>query len=74
MKRSLIVRIVAIVLCALMVLSVVTIAITAFAADASLLAAPPDTGSDNIYIWVIGAVVVAIVAIAVCLVIPKSKK
>ena len=74
MKRNLIIRIVAIILCALMVLSVVTVAITAFAADATLLAASPETGSNRIYIWVIASVVVAVVAIIACVVLPKTKK
>lgn len=74
MKRNLIIRIVAIILCALMVLSVVTVAITAFAADATLLAASPETGSNRIYIWVIASVVVAVVAIIACVVFPKTKK
>ncbi len=73
MKRNLIVRIVAIVLCAIMVLSVVTVAITAFAAETTL-AASPETGSNNIYIWVIAAVVVAVAAIISCVVLPKTKK
>ena len=74
MTRNVIIRIVAIILCALMVLSVVTVAITAFAADATLLAASPETGSNRIYIWVIASVVVAVVAIIACVVLPKTKK
>ena len=74
MKRNLIIRIVAIILCAIMVLSVVTVAITAFAADTAVLTASPETGTNDIYIWVIAAVGVAIVAIAVCVLLPKKKK
>ena len=51
--RSLFVRIVAIFLCAVMVLGVVTAAIYAFAADEAVLyTASPDTGSSSM-IWVI---------------------
>lgn len=73
MKRNLIIRIVAIALCAIMVLSVVTVAITAFAADASVLMSP-ETGSDNTTVWIIGAVAVALLAIVACVVLPKMKK
>lgn len=73
-KRSLFVRIVAIVLCAVMVLGVVTAAISVFAADASVLAsASPDTGSRS-HVWVIVAAAVAIAVIAVCLLLPKFVK
>lgn len=72
--RSLFVRIVAILLCAVMVLGVVTAAIYAFAADEAVLyTASPDTGSSSM-IWVIVAVVAAVAVIAGCLVIPKIKK
>lgn len=73
MKRNLIIRIVAIALCAIMVLSVVTVAITAFAADASVLMSP-ETGSGNTTVWIIGAVAVALLAIVACVVLPKMKK
>lgn len=72
MKRNLIVRIVAIFLCALMVLSVITAALYSFAADASATPSP-DTGSGSV-VWVIAAVAVAVIAIAVCLIMPKMKK
>lgn len=73
-NRSVIVRIVALVLCAVMVIGVVTAAISVFAADASMLTAPsPDTGSKN-QIWVITAAVVAVAVIAVCLLLPKFTK
>lgn len=73
MKRNLIIRIVAIILCAVMVLSVVTVAITAFAADAAV-AMSPETGSGNTTIWIVGAVAVALLAIVACIVLPKMKK
>lgn len=74
MKRNLIVRIVAIVLCAIMVLGIVTVAFTAFAADPALVAASPETGSNDATVWIIIAVVVALMMIAACLIIPKAKK
>ena len=73
-KRNLFVRITAIVLCAIMVLGVVTAALYAFAADdAVLFAAPAQTGSPN-NTWVIIAVVVALAVIVGCAFIPKMKK
>lgn len=73
-KRSLFVRITAIVLCAIMVLGVVTAALYAFAADdAVLFAAPAQTGSPN-NTWVIIAVVVALAVVVGCAFIPKMKK
>ena len=73
-KRSLFVRITAIVLCAIMVLGVVTAALYAFAADdAVLFAAPAQTGSQN-NTWVIIAVVVLLAVILGCAFITKLKK
>ena len=66
--RNLFVRIVAIVLCAVMILSVVTAALYAFAAETS-----PATGSADMT-WVIVAAVAAVAVIACCLVLPKMKK
>ena len=66
--RNLFVRIVAIVLCAVMILSVVTAALYAFAAEPS-----PETGSANMT-WVVVAAVSAVAVIAACLVLPKIKK
>ncbi len=71
-KRNLFVRITAIVLCALMILSVVTAALYAFAAEPSAVASP-DTGSESMT-WVIIAVVAAVAVIAGCLIAPKIKK
>jgi hypothetical protein len=70
--RNLFVRIVAIILCAVMILSVVTAALYAFAAEPSAVSSPA-TGSANMT-WVIVAVVAAVAVIACCLVIPKAKK
>lgn len=70
--RNLFVRITALVLCALMVISVVTAALYAFAAEPAAVASP-DTGSESMT-WVIVAVVAAIAVIAGCLVVPKIKK
>lgn len=70
MKRhNLFVRIVAILLCAIMVLGVVTAAISAFAADGTV----PDTGSGDMT-WVIIAAVLAVVVIVGCIVLPKFLK
>lgn len=66
--RNLFVRIVAIVLCAVMILSVVTAALYAFAAGSA-----PTTGSADMT-WVIVAAVAAVAVIACCLVLPKMKK
>ena len=71
-KRNLFVRITAIVLCALMVLSIVTVALYAFAAEASAVALP-ETGSESMT-WVIVSAVAAVAVIAGCLVVPKMKK
>lgn len=71
MKRNIVVRIVAIVLCVIMILGVATAALTAFAAEAG--APVPDTGSQPM-VWVIVAVVAAVAVIAGCLIIPKAKK
>ena len=69
--RNLFVRITALVLCALMIISVVTVALYAFAAEPA--ATVPDTGSESM-VWVIVAVVAAVAVIAGCLVVPKMKK
>lgn len=71
-NKSIVVRIVAVFLCALMVLSAVTVAITAFAASPDSAAAP-DTGSESM-VWVIVSVVAAVLVIVGCLIIPKIKK
>jgi len=72
-RKNLFVRITAIVLCAIMVLSVVTAALYAFAAEAG--APSPATGSpDKTTTLIIIAVVVAAVVVAGCLIIPKLKK
>ncbi|MBQ2848287.1 MAG: hypothetical protein IJE74_08545 [Clostridia bacterium] len=71
MKRNIVVRIVAIILCVIMILGVATAALTAFAADAGVPA--PDTGSQPM-VWVIIAVVAAVAVIAGCIIIPKTKK
>ena len=73
-KRNLFIRITAIFLCALMLLSVITAALYAFAADASAVSALPDTGSSDATVWVFIAVAVALVVIVGCLFVPKFKK
>ena len=57
-----------------MILSVVTVALYAFAADPTALALSPETGSSKGTVWIIFAVVVALLAIIACLIIPKAKK
>lgn len=72
--RSLFVRIVALFLCAIMILGVVTAALYAFAAEEEvMLIASPDTGSPEM-VWVIVAVVAAAAVVAGCLVLPKVLK
>ncbi len=71
--RNLFVRITALVLCAIMIIGVVTVAFYAFAAEPTAAVSAPETGSENMT-WVIVAVVAAIAVIAGCLVVPKIKK
>ena len=70
-RRNLFVRIMAIVLCAIMVLGVVATAFYAFAAGDAV--APAQTGSPNTT-WVIAAVAVALLILISCIVVPKMKK
>ncbi len=72
-KRSLIVRIIAIILCALMILGVVTAAISAFSYDASAVSLP-ETGSNPNAIWVAVAGIAAALAAAICVVSAKKAK
>ncbi len=72
-KRNIVVRIIAILLCVIMVLGVGTAALTAFAAEEIAVTSMPDTGSPEM-VWVIVAVVAAVAVIAGCLVIPKVTK
>ena len=72
-KRNLFVRITAIVLCAIMILGVFTVALYAFAADPTAQAAAVETGSPN-NTWVVVAVVAAILVIAACIVVPRVSK
>lgn len=72
-KRNLFVRIMAILLCAIMLLGVVAVAFTAFASEPTATATAVETGSaDNT--WVIVAVVAAILVVAACIVVPKIAK
>lgn len=70
-KRSMIVRVVAIVLCALMVLGIVAGAITAFAAEPS--AVLPATGSTSQKVPVILGICGAVLVVA-CIVLPRLVK
>lgn len=71
-KRGMITRIVAIVLAAIMIISVGAAAISAFAAGVGEV---PVTGqsTDNTK-WIVVMIVVAVVAIVACVLIPKAKK
>lgn len=72
-KRNLFIRITAIVLCAIMFLSVFAVALNAFAAEATATAVAAETGSpDNT--WIIVAVVAAILVVATCIVVPRVGK
>lgn len=72
-KRNLFIRITAIVLCAIMILSVVTAALYVFAAEPTATAVAAETGSaDNT--WVIIAVVAAVLVVAACIVVPRLSK
>lgn len=65
-------RIVAIVLAAIMIISVGAAAISAFAAGAGEVPVTgQNTGSTK---WIVVIIVVAVVAIVACVVIPKAKK
>lgn len=72
-KRNLFVRIMAIVLCAIMVLGVVAVAFTAFAAEPTAQTAVVETGSPN-NTWVIVAVVAAILVVVACVAVPRMSK
>jgi len=71
--RNIFVRVIALILCAVMVMGVVTAALYAFAAETEAVTISPDTGSQSM-IWVIIAVVAAVAVIACCLAMPKFKK
>ena len=68
-KRSLIVRIIAIALCALMILGVVSAALSALAYDGTV----PETGSNDHIIWFAVAIILA-VGIIIALAVTKKKK
>lgn len=70
-SRGIIVRIIAILLCALMVLGVCSVLLGAFAVSAG---DSPATGSSNLPVWFIVAAVIAVIAIVVCLVATKRDK
>lgn len=69
-KRGIWTRVVAIVLAALMAISVVAAAITAFAADLV-----PATGQNTSNTkWLIIAAVAAVCVILICVILPKARK
>ena len=72
-KRSIMVRIVAIILAALMIISVAAVAFTAFAADSEIEV--PVTGQQTANTkWLVLVIVVAVIAIAACVILPMAKK
>ena len=72
-KRSMAVRIVAIILAALMIVSVAAVAFTAFAAGPDIEV--PVTGQrESNTKWLILLIVLAVVAIVACVVLPMAKK
>ncbi|MCR5150064.1 MAG: hypothetical protein K6B52_02415 [Clostridiales bacterium] len=69
-KRNLFVRIIAILMCALMLLGVFSLLLNVFAFESSA----PATGSSRLPFWFIIAGAVAVVAVIVCLAVPKKSK
>lgn len=69
------IKIICIVMAALMVLSVFAVCLQVFALDTGVMNYVPATGdNDGDYIIPITIAVVAILAIGICLVLPKLKK
>lgn len=71
------IKIICIIMAALMLLSVVAVALQVFAADEAFVeaAAIPVTGdNDSDYLVPAGIAVAAVLAIVICLVLPKMKK
>ncbi|MBR0112420.1 MAG: hypothetical protein IJM02_01610 [Clostridia bacterium] len=74
-KRNLIIRIIAIVMCALLVLGVVTVAIYALAAGPEAAVPSPDTGSnDKVLIFALIAVIALVAAVVCAVATSKSGK
>ncbi len=69
------VRIICIILAGLMILSAFGALVGVFAADSSISLAPAPTGDNNAdYIVPVALILTALIAVAVCLIIPKLKK
>lgn len=69
------IKIICIVMAALMVLSVFAVCLQVFAMDVDVMQYVPVTGdNDGDYIIPITIAVVAILAVGICLVLPKLKK
>ncbi len=69
------VKIICVVLAALMLLSGVAVLLQVFAADSALLAVSPSTGESDLDKLVpIIVIVAAVMAVLVCLLLPKFKK
>ena len=74
-KRGLAKRIVAIFLCALMVLSVFAVALTrVFAADENISTEVANTGSSSIWIVLVAVIAVAVITIVALTITSKKKK
>ncbi len=74
-KRGLAKRIVAIFLCALMVLSVFAVALTrVFAANENISTEAVNTGSSSIWIVLVAVIAVAVIAIVALTITSKKKK
>lgn len=69
------IKIICIIMAALMILSVGAVVLQVFAADGVMLLSAPVTGdNDGDYLIPAGIGVLAILAVGVCLVLPKLKK
>ncbi len=70
-----VIKIIAIVLAALMLMSVIAVFLQVIAVDATALLSPPITGDNDLdYIIPIAVLAIAVIAVVACLVMPKLKK
>ncbi|MCM1364179.1 MAG: hypothetical protein NC122_06870 [Faecalibacterium sp.] len=71
------IKVISLILAGLMILSAVAVLLQVFAVDgsAAILAVTPKTGDNDLdYIVPIALIAAAVVAITVCLILPKLKK
>lgn len=69
------IKVICVIMAALMLLSVVAVLVQVIAVDESMLLAMPATGdNDGDYLIPAGLGVAALLAIAVCVILPKLKK